>query len=119
LYYGDENKLKVVRNGKTLNVKELLHADRQMMRLEHDEARDRLWLSNWRELCYYEEGKLKKLRNHNRDLHGNFSYLNFDRTDSSISLIGTNGYQYFICKNDSTSYISKRCEQKLKGVLLW
>jgi hypothetical protein len=57
-----------VRNGKTLNVKELLHADRQMMRLEHDEARDRLWLSNWRELCYYEEGKLKKLRNHNRGL---------------------------------------------------
>ena len=119
LYYGDGNKLKVVRNGTTLNVQELLQTDRQMMRLDYDEARERLWLSSRRELCYYEEGKLKKLRNHNRDLHGNFSYLNSDWTDSSISLIGTNGYQYFVCKNDSISYISKRYEQKLKGVLLW
>ena len=62
---------------------------------------------------------MTQVKNFKNQFGGTFSYLNSDWNDTAISLIATNGYQYFVCKNDSISYISKRYDQKLKGGILF
>lgn len=116
IYFGDGNTLFSIEGEKTTNV---LEVSEQMMRLDYDNHRDRLWVATRGKLYYHQSNKLTQVKNFKNQFGGTFSYLNSDWNDTAISLIATNGYQYFVCKNDSISYISKRYDQKLKGVILF
>ena len=119
IYYGDGNELFTLKMDSNDTINKVLEVKEQMMRLDYDINRERLWVSTRGKLYYYEEGELNKVKNFNNQFGGTFSYLNSDWEDTTISLIATNGYQYFLCKNDSISLISSRYEQKLKGVIYY
>lgn len=117
IYYGDGNELFVIEKDTLQSIKKTLEVQGQMMRLDFDNSRNRLWISTRGQLYYYQYEKLRKVENFTNQFEGTFSYLNSDWADTSISLIATNGDQYFVCKDDSISFISRHYEQKLKGVI--
>ncbi len=117
IFYGDGNELLSIQEGAKQEINKILRVPEQMMRLDFDNHRNRLWIATRGALYYYQGERLKKVENFNNQFGGTFSYLNSDWEDTTISLIATNGYQYFVCKDDSISFVSKRYEQKLKGVI--
>ena len=117
IFYGDGNELLSIQEGVEQEINRILKVPEQMMRLDFDNHRNRLWIATRGALYYYQGEKLKKVENFKNQFGGTFSYLNSDWEDTTISLIATNGDQYFVCKDDSISFVSKRYGQKLKGII--
>jgi ligand-binding sensor domain-containing protein len=119
IYYGDGDELFSIQIDTAEGIKKILKVSEQMMRLDFDDYRKRLWIATRGDLYSYQKGKLENVKNFTNQFSGTFSYLNSDWVDTSISLIATNGDQYFVCKNDSISFTSKQYDQKLKGVIYY
>jgi len=118
IYYAEESKLKRLdfELQKELQLKDL---EEQIMRLKYDDKNRRLWIST-RGGIYYRanNGQVNRIKNIPQDFKASFSQFDSDWDNSNVSIVGTNDYQYFICKDSSISYVSKKYEHKLKGVLL-
>ena len=114
----DNSTLKGININENFSSNVVHELNQQIMRLSYDRKQDKLWISTRGDLCYLKNGTLNKLPNYKGNFSSSFSYFDSVWEDDEISLVATNGYHYFFCKEDSISHISKKYDHKLKGVLL-
>jgi hypothetical protein len=117
IVFADGSKLKILSSKEDIHAEEYFDIGDQIMRLSYDEYRKRLWVSCRGRLLYIQNGQLNEVHNLPKEHRASFSYFNAEWDKEKYSLVATNGYQYFICKDTNISYVSEAFDHKLKSVL--